>query len=307
MQISGRAPELSIEQREKRKLAKRIIKAIQPALEDALKKESELNGKPYETELQDLDLILENSLDSRRGSLKYGVEGAVNGVERSQSRTLTDNTVQNPDMQKLENGDSLNPDLDGVDSMQESPAIGGDGSVVETVENTKGIEATADTHPDKLPGHVDHATSPSLVTPNAMNGNEPTTNVKMEVDGPDSEIGASHFAPPTPPMSLSENEQLLPLARGGIQWYMQPFDPKGTTIHEERWTGREVLRGMSEELSEIDDEELRGLIGDDVEGGVPSEPNTQPQSSVLALDASAAGDLPKPKQHRTRKRWRGFK
>lgn len=72
MQISGRAPELSLEQREKRKLAKRIIKAIQPALEDAIKKESELNGKPFEKELKDLDLILENSVSSRRASISGG-------------------------------------------------------------------------------------------------------------------------------------------------------------------------------------------------------------------------------------------
>src|SRR5438034_10806862 len=69
VQISGRAPELSLEQREKRKLAKRIIKAIQPSLEESLKKESELNGKPFEKELKDLDLILENSVLSRRASL----------------------------------------------------------------------------------------------------------------------------------------------------------------------------------------------------------------------------------------------
>ncbi|KAJ5416408.1 Zinc finger PHD-type [Penicillium cf. griseofulvum] len=40
---------------------------------------------------------------------------------------------------------------------------------------------------------------------------------------------------------------------------MQPFDPVGTTVHEERWTGRDVMRGMSEELSELDEDELEGL------------------------------------------------
>ena len=69
MQISGRAPELSLEQREKRKLAKRIIKAIQPGLEDAIKKESELNRKPFEQELKELDQIFEDSVRSRRNSL----------------------------------------------------------------------------------------------------------------------------------------------------------------------------------------------------------------------------------------------
>ena len=49
------------------------------------------------------------------------------------------------------------------------------------------------------------------------------------------------------------------LGSGGIPWYQQNFNPEGTIVHEERWTGPEVLRGMSEELSEMDDEELQGL------------------------------------------------
>jgi NuA3 HAT complex component NTO1 len=45
---------------------------------------------------------------------------------------------------------------------------------------------------------------------------------------------------------------------------MQPFDPIGTTIHEERWTGRDVMRGMSEELSELDEDELKDLVEDEL-------------------------------------------
>src|SRR5947209_3382280 len=70
-QISGRAPELSLAQREKRKLAKRIIKSIQPALEDAIRKESELNRKPFEKELKELDVILDHSVMSRRDSIEF--------------------------------------------------------------------------------------------------------------------------------------------------------------------------------------------------------------------------------------------
>ncbi|KAL1954503.1 hypothetical protein VTO42DRAFT_1114 [Malbranchea cinnamomea] len=93
MQISGRAPELSLEQREKRKLAKRIVKAIQPALEDALIKESELNGKPFEKELKDLDGILESSVLSRRGSPADG--DLADGVGQHHLVELVDRTAPN--------------------------------------------------------------------------------------------------------------------------------------------------------------------------------------------------------------------
>ncbi|KAJ5518716.1 Zinc finger PHD-type [Penicillium expansum] len=159
-QISGRAPELSLEQREKRKLAKRIIKVIQPSLEDAIRKESELNRKPFEKELKELDVILDHSLMSR-------------------------------------SGDSVEPEGDTELSEELTPA-----------EDTM----------KSVPTYYRH---------------------------------------PTP--VLTEQDQQLPLALGGIQWYMQPFDPVGTTVHEERWTGRDVMRGMSEELSELDEDELEGL------------------------------------------------
>ena len=49
---------------------------------------------------------------------------------------------------------------------------------------------------------------------------------------------------------------------------MECFDPVGTTIEEERWKGRELVRGMSEALSDMDEEELSGLVeADGVDGG----------------------------------------
>lgn len=39
---------------------------------------------------------------------------------------------------------------------------------------------------------------------------------------------------------------------------MQSFDPSGLTFHEESWSGRDVARDGSEELSELDDIEMTG-------------------------------------------------
>ncbi|KAJ5564080.1 hypothetical protein N7513_000322 [Penicillium frequentans] len=206
-QISGRAPELSLEQREKRKLAKRIIKSIQPQLEDAIRKESELNRKPYEKELKELDAILDHSVMSRRGE-SFEPEG--------------DHDVEMEDDTKPEA-------MEGV----EESAPTAEGPTADEAMSTKELEPE------------DTAAEPTAA------------------DEAKSNINIAYHRHPTP--ILSDEDQQLPLAQGGIQWYMQPFDPIGTTVHEERWTGRDVMRGMSEELSELDEDELKDLVDDELD------------------------------------------
>jgi NuA3 HAT complex component NTO1 len=45
-----------------------------------------------------------------------------------------------------------------------------------------------------------------------------------------------------------------------VPWYLEGFEPVGTTVLDEAWPGREALRGISEELSELDDEALNDLV-----------------------------------------------
>jgi NuA3 HAT complex component NTO1 len=83
--------------------------------------------------------------------------------------------------------------------------------------------------------------------------------------------GAGALLPLTPPQShgsLNLNlGQAHPqegsvgdvLSEGGIPWYLQSFDLRGTTAAEEKWHGRDALRSLSEELTDMDDDELRGL------------------------------------------------
>ncbi|KAJ6130162.1 hypothetical protein N7512_002942 [Penicillium capsulatum] len=212
-QISGRAPELSLEQREKRKLAKRIIKAIQPALEDAIRKESELNRKPFEKELKDLDVILDHSVMSRRG-------------------------------------DSIEPDGETeleVAQPESKP------------EPMEGVEATQPP-PESQPTNE---TVPLGESAGEPAGQEPVVEEPPRVEEIKPNVNVAHLRHPTP--VLTDEDQQLPLAQGGIQWYMQPFDPSGTTVYEERWTGRDVMRGMSEELSELDEDELKDLVDEELD------------------------------------------
>lgn len=214
-QISGRAPELTLEQREKRKLAKRIIKSIQPALEDAIRSESELNRKPFEKELKELDVILDHSVMSRR-------EDSID--------------LEGDHEMELDQADAKVEEMEGVERIL-------------TATETSNAEPQTSDEPAPIKESV----------PGEASVEDPTTIPTTEEIKPN--INAIYHRHPTP--VLSEEDQQLPLAQGGIQWYMQPFDPVGTTIQEERWTGRDVMRGMSEELSELDEDELQDLVDDE--------------------------------------------
>lgn len=288
MQISGRAPELSLEQREKRTLAKRIIKAIQPALEDAIMKESELNRKPFENELKELDQIFDLSVGSRRNSVAGSAE-PVNGV----SSEFPNGTDQNetaepkPEEQPAAAEESENkPDEDHVmtDADAEQPS-----------------EPAPETQPQYAPAAMDtsedakepeqEATGLPATEADAANESEAATNGDTGEQDTNGVQQTPHRISPTPLLGSPE-DRLLPLAQGGIQWYMDPFDPVGTTIHEERWTGRDVMRGMSEELSELDEDELEDLMDDEPgvvkPGGAAKGANATTKTTAAATTATTA-------------------
>lgn len=303
MQISGRAPELSLEQREKRKLAKRIIKAIQPALEDAIKKESELNGKPFEKELKDLDLILENSVSSRRASISGGLPGqehlesavvtnGVNGDSDEQGQAVAKTEPSDESQQIASDPTDDMVLLDAKQQEASKPADNDSGSVPDPTSTAVSVPGSESENP--------HVPDPHTISDLTTNGIK-KDNESVSSQLPSQAAAAPHPGPPTPPLSFKDDQQ-LPLAQGGIMWYMQPFDPEGTTIHEERWTGRDVMRGMSEELSELDEDELKDLVDNELEEGA---------EAILNGTWNAESDIPteeqKVKVHRTRRRWRGSK
>ncbi|EAS33674.3 PHD finger domain-containing protein [Coccidioides immitis RS] len=311
MQISGRAPELSLEQREKRKLAKRIIKAVQPALEDALKKESELSGKPYERELRDLDLMLENSVLSRRGSFYDSIEGPATLAEPCMGASMPNGIGSNPEGQDNRSNDSVDVEMtDAVDLGQKGDEPLTISTEIGVLKQMNGEEKMTDaamtdgSHQNNL-DHPPVFTPPTVVSAVSSELDSTALNHPKAADSltkpQDIEAQAG---PPTPPASFKDSHQ-PPLAQGGIQWYMEPFDPVGTTIHEERWTGREVLRGMSEELSELDEDELRHLVDDEFDNGAPEQPNDA--GGIKGADQPGRMEMPQPKGPRTRRRWRGFR
>ena len=315
MQIAGRAPELSLEQREKRKLAKRIIKSIQPALEDAIKKESELHRRPFEQELKDLDVMFENSVLSRRGS-EVGEPMEEDELPKPETSEHTDNGMEdrveevenNTDQAAKEPSDTAHVPEPSEQEPQETPMVD-----AEETQNTEPLVKTQKQPPADLgtdmpsitqetqelaPEVVSTAVQPSPAEP-ATNG-EPEKYTDPSLPASNNHPIDAPNGPLTPPPSFKGDQQ-HPLAQGGIQWYMQPFDPIGTTIHEERWTGRDVMRGMSEELSELDEDELKDLVDDELDGqGDPRE------GAAGGMDGLETRPAAQNTRTRSRRRLRGL-
>ena len=289
-QVDGRAVNMTFEQKEKRKLAKRIVKIIQPALEDALRNESELNGRPYAQQMKEMDEML----FSRRASLPESVDLDLQGsalLVNGDGHTSADKD-EHVEMADRSNEPTANGHIRG-------------GGQDDTVQDTSMVDAADDDGEDvvaassiaQLNGELTAETELLLAahTPPASTNGVKKEGVKV-IKSSAKKSSPAH-EPPTPPISLEGNQQ-AGLTEGGIPWYVEQFDPNGTTIYEERWTGPEVLRGMSEELSEMDDAELQDL-GDFAEG---------PTSTAGPVTAVPTGRYKMVKKNGKRKRrWIGFK
>ena len=248
-------------------LVTRIAKAVKPYFEDALRKESELCQRPFEQELANLEKILENGVQSRRDSLTESQHG---GREDGSMQLRRSNRSHAPDEFQL---NSTAED----DTMQSTHKV----AAIKT-------QASSEERSVKRQGPTpDSSTSANGV----HNKRRKATSASSQSD----KVNAV-TEPPTPPMSLEGESQSL--SHGGIAWYMEPFDPVGTTIHEERWTGRELVRGMSEDLSDMDEEELSGLH--------PGESEATPNSknSLSEEQAAIAKARARKRRNARRRRWR---
>ena len=184
-------------------------------------------------------------------------------------------------------GDSTPPRTDGSSGerlVNGVPAI--------TVNGDLGTDGSSDKHLATATGHTNsvsqvgadetatgHTNSVSQVGADetATSGNPHSLNGK----GP----GEQHMD--TRDASNATQDALSFLSQGGMPWYVEHFEPMGMSLHEERWTGPEVVRGMSEELSEMDEQELQGL---------------GPASEVEESDDTAAPEVPTTRAARSTRR-----
>jgi NuA3 HAT complex component NTO1 len=244
---------LTSEQKEMKKIVKRITKVLQPYFEDALRKESELAGRPYE-KLPDLETLLNEKLQSRPSILSQ--------AETVRQTTETDPTAVEQAQEEAVDGEEAAVLNQKPEEMQMAPTPDENAADAHHAHDEAADEAAIAIQLGQDALHVSSNQPQSAVT-----GSHAETNGRPE--------------PLTPPRS--EKNLLNPLGNGGVPWYFETFDVHGTTVYEERYTGREVLRDMSEELSELDDDELDGLADSD-----PIRPTDTPDSNVAAIKKAVA-------------------
>jgi NuA3 HAT complex component NTO1 len=300
----------SIDIKERKKLAKRIIKAIQPQLEAAIRAEADVTCKPVDKMVHDLEALLEASLQPRPQSIIVSVpdtnieyETSTLVVETEKASDVVDGdtiAVLKPDTETLESiaVDRMDVDLHDEDapgeevddaeifapvatSVQNSIATGG-------LESVGSGERASQSRPDHPSNGIKSSDTP------------PDTNGYIQA------LEHHQPPPPTPPISTggarSTSGQDITmvdsnsLTDGGIPWHMKKFDPIGTTVLDKQWTGRDVVRGMSEELSEIDDDELKGM-GEEMEGIEGEAPVIEGKTDPVT----------RTKKGKVKKRWRGFR
>ncbi|KAK6440157.1 hypothetical protein LTR95_003613 [Oleoguttula sp. CCFEE 5521] len=224
--------------KELKKLVKRIVKAVQELTQEALKKEGELRGLQHEETMRKIESLAMFSADITRSIELDANENTIHPYAPSATAGAS------PDDQDVEMQD--------VDERTDEAIIrlkfaGSDDTIA--VANSK-------------PTPTSQAGSSASST---HNGGNQSANLGQPPHKP--------IEPLSPPVSTdSHAQQARPststgdpsdvFANGGIAWYLEPFDVIGTTVHEERYTGRAVMRDMSEQLSDMDEDTLLGLEAD---------------------------------------------
>ncbi|KAK5084326.1 hypothetical protein LTR05_005402 [Lithohypha guttulata] len=246
------------EQRERRTLARRIIKAAYPLLSAALRKESELLGRPFEQQMKEMDDLL----FSRRVALMDGLDSTVRvdtgdatpdqDIDMADATAMGKNELQDIPMDSIENYDDSGMEVE--QHVEHTAATAAEPTGHSGLLKPNGI--VVHTPPASTNGHIKQDTA--LVTGT------------IQADG-------ETVQPPTPPISTKGNSANNPLVHGGIPWYVEAFDPWGTTVNEERWIGKDVLRDLSEELSDMDEGDLQDLVRENTDevitktGGVAAD------------------------------------
>jgi NuA3 HAT complex component NTO1 len=283
---------LSQEQKDLKRLAKRIVKAVKEPLEEAMKKEAELRGIELEEQLRKLDSM---GIFASAATKSLDADGedemeATNAHRRSGSDTsaVAGASPEEP----ADHRDTDMPDADAEDVPE---------AAVDSCETADKMDATHEKPSNAASGAASYASS------TADPASRPRSDKAPELLSPPasrSSFGINGHGAPASASGESSGSSGDPhdvLAHGGVPWYLVPFDPIGTTIHEERYTGRAVLREMSEELSDMDEDTLTEL----------APISTEATSSVVlgngggasaASTASGAASARKPSSRKKRPR-----
>ncbi|KAK0748699.1 hypothetical protein B0T21DRAFT_344328 [Apiosordaria backusii] len=273
--------------KDRRRIGKRMLKSLQPLLEAALQAEAEICKKPLEGLQAELEAVIEASTELRQPGPTATITVSGDGSTApglSQDVDMTDAPVEGQIIvADQSDADDDDVDADGdLDEPMEGTEHVGDGSIeVKSDEHDDGAEtngALSSTHSVVAEEHNDTQRTdiPRILTngipkesnsPPSLAGYNPASNPQPQ----------NHSGPLSPPQSNGSFGLNQPghnvLSDGGIPWYLEDFELQGTSAVEKQWAGREAVRSLSEELTDMDDEALNNLEFDvDDENTITASP-----------------------------------
>ncbi|KAL1889372.1 hypothetical protein Sste5346_008939 [Sporothrix stenoceras] len=302
------------EARDRKRIAKRILKAIQPMLEAAIRAEADITRVSLEPLQKELEQLLEASVELQPASgpvqapasasvapaedtvMLDGTEDAGSVGASGQIVVASSATVNGTAEDTV---DDNNKATDGEDMMDVDPAT----PRASTRNKPISIEITTPRSSNLLAsgaaalGSLQKATVVECKEADGVDA----THVTAAAPSADGGLLSANGGPLTPPQShngslpggggsvaiISQDSQrpqtsVDTLHDGGVLWYLNSFGLEGTTAVEEQWSsGRDAVRMLSEDLTDMDDEELNGL-------GFDVEDNTITAAAEEAKEVAAA-------------------
>jgi NuA3 HAT complex component NTO1 len=224
-------------QKDKISRAKRTLKAVTSDLIETAGMEADLLSKPREDFQSSVSLILEHALDP-----PPNLPSRINGASSDAGADAAGNYAST-------NGETLvlaEPHLNGVHAedveMRDIDDALAKGELMQKADLSNGQPLTNGISRDD---HEGRRGTPGSNLPALSTGSSNRT--------------ASVHEPLTPPTGENTNFEGV----GGIPWYLDAFKPDGTTIHEPEDIGNEnhePVRSNSEELSDMDEDAVNGLV-----------------------------------------------
>ena len=263
---------LSNDFKQKKALAKRILKAIQIPLEGVLLNENELRKRPADEDLGRLGRMLKG--EDRE---------AHNTVERlSESRYHT------------ANGDANHGTDASATEVRESPPASSDiDPAIASISGKTSRTGSGKSH-KKAARRLTPEPTPQINGANTTNNHDQEMVTDLISTHP--EVNGAKAEPPTPPSSTSD-EIALPFS-GGVPWYMDAFDPEGTTVYEEKAEIDHGPHSVSDDLSDMDEDALSDLVEDKaIKTGAGSN-KRRPRAPSTTTAKASKSTVKRRKRHR---------
>jgi NuA3 HAT complex component NTO1 len=275
---------MTARQKEVKKVGKRILGRVKDMVFDAQRIEAELSNRALPGDFINVEELLENNLRARQGSIMPSVDGSV---------MLED--PMSPSAKRQVNGHAKGSNADTDDKLHRA---NGDVVMQDSAEARVNGDAITDKDQKTDDAIIRLQLKPGAETIPIINTGDEVPALSVKNGGAVSSTSSTatapalsasgstnpshHPGPLTPPDHAMENGT-AETVEGGVPWYLEAFDPRGTTIHEERWGGRDIMRSMSEDLSELGEDDLANLI--------PADALAEGQAgSALLVPPSAADD-----------------